>query len=209
MTNDVVNQYYIYTRGNVTYTGSGHSAPRTDDERKLIVNTIIAAARQGQSAPGAVFTDPAGGKTGVNTFLVPTDETGILESSGTVTDENRRIYFKLQDTSLGSDSSQKTYKATVTCVSGATSVSLPVYYTADNGAETSLTCAPTPGQVYYVKLDDVLNSALKDALQNGTSAVIVKVSPSVTITQAGKEATTISGADVSIQLAKMKLFDLG
>lgn len=210
MTNDVVNQYFIYTRGNVTYTGSGHSAPRTDDERKLIVNTIIAAARQGQSAPGAVFTDPAGGKTGVNTFLIPADDNGIIESSGTVTDENRRIYFKLQDTSLGSDSSRKTYNAAVTCISGATSVSLPVYYTADSGAEISLIGAPTPGQVYYVKLDDILlNQTLKGAVQKGTAMVSVKVSPSVTITQAGKAATTINGADVSIPLAKMKLFDLG
>lgn len=210
MTNDVVNQYFIYTRGNVTYTGSGHSAPQTDDERKLIVNTIIAAARQGQSAPGAVFTDPAGGKTGINTFLIPADDNAIIESSGTVTDENRRIYFKLQDTSLGSDSSQKTYNAAVTCISGATSVSLPVYFIADSGAETSLTGAPTPGQVYYVKLDDILlNQTLKDAVQKGTTVVSVKVSPSVTITQAGKAATTINGANVSIPLAKMKLFDLG
>ena len=209
MTNDAVNQYFIYTRGNVTYTGSGHSTPRTDDERELIVNTIIAAARQGQSAPGAVFTDPAGGKTGVNTFLIPADDNAIIESSGTVTDENRRIYFKLQDTSLGSDSCQKTYNAAVTCVSGATSVSLPVYYTADSGMETSLTGAPTPGQVYYVKLDDILlNQTLKDTVQKGGAVVSVKVSPSVTITQAGK-ATTINGIDVSIPLAKMKLFDLG
>jgi len=41
--NDVVNNYYIYTMGNVTYSGAGHSRPSKDAEIKLFVNTMIAA----------------------------------------------------------------------------------------------------------------------------------------------------------------------
>ncbi len=46
--NDVVNNYYIYNKGNVTYTGMGHSGrqsaePAYVEEAKLFINTIIAA----------------------------------------------------------------------------------------------------------------------------------------------------------------------
>lgn len=41
--NDVRNNYYIYSYKNILYTGVGHSAGITTMEKKLFVNTIIAA----------------------------------------------------------------------------------------------------------------------------------------------------------------------
>lgn len=41
--NDVRNNYYIYSYKNILYTGVGHSAEITTMEKKLFVNTIIAA----------------------------------------------------------------------------------------------------------------------------------------------------------------------
>lgn len=41
--NDVRNNYYIYSIGNVFYSGVGHSEDITADEKKLFVNTMIAA----------------------------------------------------------------------------------------------------------------------------------------------------------------------
>lgn len=55
--NDVVNNYYIYTMGNVTYSGAGHSRPDNGAEMKLFVNTIIAAYNAGVSAPRISFRD--------------------------------------------------------------------------------------------------------------------------------------------------------
>lgn len=55
--NDVVNNYYIYTMGNVTYSGAGHSKPDEGAEMKLFVNTIIAAYNAGVSAPRISFRD--------------------------------------------------------------------------------------------------------------------------------------------------------
>lgn len=58
--NDVVNNYYIYTMGNVTYSGAGHSRPTKDAEIKLFVNTMIAAYNAGVTAPSVNFKDKSG-----------------------------------------------------------------------------------------------------------------------------------------------------
>lgn len=57
--NDVANNYYIYNKGNVTYTGVGHSkaSEMTEFEMKLFVNTIIAALRAGVEGPTATITN--------------------------------------------------------------------------------------------------------------------------------------------------------
>lgn len=60
--NDVVNNYYIYTMGNVTYSGAGHSRPTKDAEIKLFVNTMIAAYNAGVTAPSVNFKDKSGSK---------------------------------------------------------------------------------------------------------------------------------------------------
>lgn len=57
--NDVANNYYIYNKGNVTYSGVGHS--KTNEmstfERKLFVNTMIAALRAGIEGPEVTITN--------------------------------------------------------------------------------------------------------------------------------------------------------
>ena len=60
--NDVVNNYYIYTMGNVTYSGAGHSQPSKESEIKLFVNTMIAAYNAGVTAPSVSFKDKSGSK---------------------------------------------------------------------------------------------------------------------------------------------------
>ena len=60
--NDVVNNYYIYTMGNVTYSGAGHSTPSKESEIKLFVNTMIAAYNAGVTAPSVRFKDKRGSK---------------------------------------------------------------------------------------------------------------------------------------------------
>ena len=50
---DVANNYYIYNKGNVTYSGVGHSSSgqMTTFEKKLFVNTMVAALRAGIEGP--------------------------------------------------------------------------------------------------------------------------------------------------------------
>lgn len=74
---DCRNSFYIYNKGNITYTGSGHgegffgqkNALMTDDEVKLFVNTMIAAYRQPESRPYAVIE---------NADTTTSDGTGVL-----------------------------------------------------------------------------------------------------------------------------------
>lgn len=55
--NDAVNNYYIYTKGNISYSGVGHSGGWTLDEKKLYINTFIAAYQAGVHAPGINIVD--------------------------------------------------------------------------------------------------------------------------------------------------------
>lgn len=48
---DARNYYYTYSKGNITYSGTGHSNDFTDDELKLFVNTIIKADRSCNHPP--------------------------------------------------------------------------------------------------------------------------------------------------------------
>lgn len=56
---DSRNNYYIYTKGNITYTGLGHSRTEalTDDEVKLFVNTMISAYRAAPEKPYVKVTN--------------------------------------------------------------------------------------------------------------------------------------------------------
>ena len=44
--NDVANNYYIYSVGNITYSGLGHSQLSSKEEAKLFVNTLVASYRE-------------------------------------------------------------------------------------------------------------------------------------------------------------------
>lgn len=57
---DAVNNYYIYSAGNVTYTSAGHSdmdEKGTQAEMELFVNTFVRAILAGNSAPQVTYTD--------------------------------------------------------------------------------------------------------------------------------------------------------
>ena len=49
--NDAANNYYIYSKGNVFYSGVGHSTVEGDMEAKLFINTMIAAYRTAYEPP--------------------------------------------------------------------------------------------------------------------------------------------------------------
>ncbi len=57
--NDVRNNYYIYNKGNITYTGAGHSTINGEIEKKLFVNTLVASYNAGTHAPYAAYKSDA------------------------------------------------------------------------------------------------------------------------------------------------------
>lgn len=66
---DAANNYYIYSKGSITYTGAGHSSMSVDSELKLFVNTTIRAAMAGNFTPSIKITNGASTKD-PNTFVV-------------------------------------------------------------------------------------------------------------------------------------------
>ncbi len=55
--NDGINSYYIYTSGNVTYTGAGHANIFSMEEAELFINTLVAAYRAAKEIPSVNFRD--------------------------------------------------------------------------------------------------------------------------------------------------------
>ncbi len=53
--NDCKNAYYVYTKGNATYTGAGHTNTFSIFEAKLFLNTIVASSRTGGKVPKVRF----------------------------------------------------------------------------------------------------------------------------------------------------------
>ena len=54
---EAANNYYIYSKGNIFYSGVGHSGISGDAERKLFVNTLIAAYRPTLQEPEIIVTN--------------------------------------------------------------------------------------------------------------------------------------------------------
>lgn len=82
---DSANNYYIYTKGNITYTGVGHLSVSLPSEIRLFINTMIASYRPAEGTPyikvtnsdirtsgdtTTVYFDESTGNTGIITFQV-------------------------------------------------------------------------------------------------------------------------------------------
>lgn len=63
---DAINNFYIYSKGNITYSGCGHSAVTGEEEIKLFVNTVVKAIKSGNSTPK--ISSSTAVKTGTSSF---------------------------------------------------------------------------------------------------------------------------------------------
>ena len=91
--NDVRNNYYIYNKGNITYTGVGHSGNLTIDEKKLFINTFVAAYNAGVKNPTLRIVDgPSVNAPDLEQVNLPFDD---AQASDTY-----RVYFQVKDNNL-------------------------------------------------------------------------------------------------------------
>lgn len=70
--NDASNNYYIYNKGNITYSGVGHSANNNDlqpMETKLFVNTIIQSYKAVLKEPAVEVVDGQGSNNNYVTYI--------------------------------------------------------------------------------------------------------------------------------------------
>ncbi len=108
--NDVANNYYIYSKGNIFYSGVGHSRVNGDMEAKLFVNTMIAAYRLSYDAPTvkiekAELTAETGSSMN-SAYDLNVDKLSGNDYSSDVPDEYAdyvRIYFRPEDMSFSNN----------------------------------------------------------------------------------------------------------
>lgn len=145
---DVRNNYYIYTKGNITYTGLGHSnAALTNDEVKLFVNTMISSYRDVPTVPYArVENADASEHKGNYTLYVPL--TGAERAEDTV-----EITFSVVDENDHNITSLRNYR---------------LQYTDGNGnviSDTIVTTTPNGSLLNYLP-----EEKMYQIQQNGTYA---------------------------------------
>ncbi|MCR4755126.1 MAG: DUF5057 domain-containing protein [Lachnospiraceae bacterium] len=108
------NNYYIYTKGNITYTGAGHSMISSDmeAERKLFVNTLVASYASGAHSPKVVYKEHAADKAATITCTyVPYDPelegstSGDSGTDGGFLDSKLVVNFKTMNSNIRSYSS--------------------------------------------------------------------------------------------------------
>jgi len=185
---DVINSYYLYSRGNVTYSGCGHTTSTINaNEAKLFVNTMVAAYRIAISAPTVSFSDSTGQKT-LQNYLIPADGSGVLDlgSSSTV----RNMYFEINDTNI----SQKALTAGFTYGTGGTALSGVRVYDAQTDTAVNTGESLISGVVYCIKLDQVwslLPDSVKATVGSGIPINITVSSRIGNITNTGTDTVTL------------------
>ena len=170
--NDVRNNYYIYNKGNVTYTGMGHSisfwrSPQyTVDEAKLFINTMIAAYQSGIKAPYiSVLKTGTVGSEELKALYRFYDRRGdtdslnyeIAQRTQQTPQSYEKVYFTVQD---------------INFIKGSRKIATHVYYKIGEEAGTvpitvdgeEITVTPLPDEIY--KASDG-SRADADNLQSG------------------------------------------
>lgn len=114
---DVRNNYYIYTKGNVTYSGVGHSnVTGSIDELKLYINTMIAAYSVVEHAPAISLKEGYDPKSADISTIYSTIDTAIqqdeeakeegdpdaarldVDDKGNIATQD--VYFTVKDTNM-------------------------------------------------------------------------------------------------------------
>ena len=105
--NDVRNNYYIYNKGNITYTGMGHASKNgwnknnwyTFEEAKLFINTMIASYQAGVKPPSITVLEsglPEAAK--LTTMYRYYDEANAMSLSDAASvGDYERVYFTVRD----------------------------------------------------------------------------------------------------------------
>lgn len=215
---DATNAYYIYNRGNITYSGAGHNTNLTSDEAQLFVNTMIAAYRAVNNPPFVEFR--TAGDYPAATQLVPVEFGG--DASSEALGSEQTIYFKIQDTNLtankaiamelyyATDDADAVEDAALTPAGSAETPrvkqvaesDLGAIYRVDNGARVSPT-ALNSGVLYRMTIPAEI---LEDFAESGRSETSIYIK-AVTSIPRGAYVAKYTGSD-DLTLKKLGLLRL-
>lgn len=96
--NDVRNNYYFYSKGNVIYTGAGHSTVNNEKEIELFINAMVAAANVTAVRPEVDFIsslNPAAEKEQIRYYM--TDQSNWTANETNTLEQNMDFYINVKD----------------------------------------------------------------------------------------------------------------
>ena len=159
--------FYIYNKGNITYTGAGHSNMETGSsqvEAQLFINTLFAAYSSAHVKPSVeIFeTVPQANESPINSIAIPYDE-NIVEDASVLKDaqgdyryqfinpnkgdagKGTPIYYRLNDTNF---------------VRGQKCLEVKYYLKVDSDVGKKVELDDNRGAVYEVETLEVNNSSV-------------------------------------------------
>ena len=161
--NDVRNNYYFYSKGNVIYTGAGHNPVTGDDEIKLFVNAMVAAANVAAVEPEVNFVKSL--NTSAETESVRyymTDQANWTAGSdeGNVLNKDEELYFNVKD-----------YNMVSADLTSSNAVNMTVDFYIDSTAENAATLDNCPAAMANKKVVS-LNTAIAELLPSGSENTV-------------------------------------
>ncbi len=196
---DASNCYYIYNKGNITYTGVGHTKVNSEQEVKLFINTMIASYVASIKNPSiTIVEDGSANASEINSISVPVLEDGRVLTSSAGGDLIK-VYFKVYDNNI--------VKGTKTITGNfyldGEELKLSIYDVAGNKLYDAASPDPAnvlaSGESYYV---EVPASRL-----NGRYAVDLKVEVFTDWVRNGVRIQSDKMSD-TVTIGKVELFDL-
>ena len=231
---DVVNSYYIFTSGNITYTGAGHSNIFSEEEAKLFLNTLVASFKVSGEEPKVKFVKASNSGSNASTGA---DLSYELLAAEKVENENGEEEYTIKNTvaaiwvidpnNVINDDSTGTSVSFYIKDENDKPVSLDdsiVLYTTKEAAEkgegtTVPLTAVKSDTTYYFKVPDELLESLKTKYVTVTQKnedgeeVQVKEKAGETVLYAKvfseKDGIVYPGNEVSLKFRVLGLYDLG
>lgn len=96
--NDARNNYYFYSKGNIIYTGAGHSPIKDEAEIKLFINAIVAAANVTAVQPDVHFVksfNPAAPEEKTRYYM--TDQSTFTDNDPNTLEKDMDFYINVKD----------------------------------------------------------------------------------------------------------------
>lgn len=153
---DAANNYYIYSKGNIFYSGVGHSEITQEMEAKLFINTMIAAYRASYEPPMIEIVNPDAEITDVNTMnyqMTANDEYNDNATTSGPSSASGKVQFEGQ----GADNNDyiKVRFSPVELNAISTTLTCSIYYEADGATHYVQ-------RIYDADTDAEIVSTLKD-----------------------------------------------
>ena len=160
--NDTANNYYIYSKANIFYSGVGHSKVDSDMEAKLFINTIIGAYRVSYEPPIVEVLNPEAEIT--DTKNLTYTMTYNQEYDGNTTEVLSQKEVDTANEGAGSDADSdmvKVWFSPVELNAISTRLRFSIYYTDGNSGEKHYVTT-----IYHVNEDDKVDTLTTNESRN-------------------------------------------